>query len=443
MEFLDKLVLPQSAEHIELLHYLLTLILFLFMPFIAAIFGGTLLSLYYRRRGLDEGNNLYLRFSKDIIELVTINKGTGVILGIVPVLTSLLIYAQLLHTTNSTVVSYIGVSFFLISIALILIYTYRYTLSFSRIFDIVKDSPAEEEDSAEIKQFREANRQLSTKSGRYGIVLLFLALWLFTAAMALSTDTLIWNDDPLFAIFYWKVLVNFLNFIAVSFAITGSAIFFGYFYWDGGRKNLSPEYKTFLKSLALKITFVSALVIPIFILISVFTLPVDSLSGSVFTYSVLALFLLFIAYHFLYAMIRDAHEKYSGQVFFAILFAILALIVKDQAAMNNATQVQSAVLSAQFTEYITSLRGETSVAVISGKEIFDVRCSSCHRFDQKLVGPPYDTTLPKYEGNINGLTAYIMNPTKIDPAYPPMPNPGLRPAEAKAVAEYIMEEYKK
>ncbi len=52
MEFLDKLVLPQSAEHIQLLHYLLTMILFLFLPFIGAIFGGSALSLYYRRKGL-------------------------------------------------------------------------------------------------------------------------------------------------------------------------------------------------------------------------------------------------------------------------------------------------------------------------------------------------------------------------------------------------------
>ena len=38
--------------------------------------------------------------------------------------------------------------------------------------------------------------------------------------------------------------------------------------------------------------------------------------------------------------------------------------------------------------------------------------------------------------------AFIMNPTKKDPAYPPMPNPGLTPAQASAVADYELSHYK-
>ncbi len=358
-------------------------------------------------------------------------------------LASLFIFAQLLHTTNSTIVNYIALSFLLIAVSLILLYTFRYTLSFSRIFDAVKDSPASGDISVELKRFREGNSQLSIKTGRYGIILLFLGLWLFTAALTLATDTSSWNYDPLFAIFYWKVLLNFAGFIALSFAITGAAIFFGSFYWDGGIKSISGDYKIFLKSLAVKITFTSSLLIPFFLFIAVFTFPVTSLSGSVFTYSFIALFLLFLAYHFLYAMIRDGNEKYSGHLFFAVLLAFLALITKDQLAMNNAAQVQSVVLAADFDKYMAGLKGESGVAVVSGKEIFDVRCSSCHKFDQKLVGPPYKETLPKYEGKTDELVAFILNPDKKDPAYPPMPNPGLKPNEAKAVAAYIQEQYKK
>ena len=50
MDFLDKLVLPQSAEHIELLHYMLILILALFVPFISIIFGGTFASIHYGKK---------------------------------------------------------------------------------------------------------------------------------------------------------------------------------------------------------------------------------------------------------------------------------------------------------------------------------------------------------------------------------------------------------
>ena len=37
------------------------------------------------------------------------------------------------------------------------------------------------------------------------------------------------------------------------------------------------------------------------------------------------------------------------------------------------------------------------------------------------------------------LQAFIRNPVKIDPAYPPMPNQGLREAEVKSVAAFLLE----
>jgi cytochrome c len=61
----------------------------------------------------------------------------------------------------------------------------------------------------------------------------------------------------------------------------------------------------------------------------------------------------------------------------------------------------------------------------------------CHRFEEKLVGPALATVLPKY--NVESLKAYILNPVKVDPAFPPMPNPGLTPAQAAAVAAYELE----
>ena len=114
MEFLEKFVIPQSSEHLQLLHYLAMLIFFLFVPFISMVFGGTFLSLFYRHKGLKENNKNYLTFAKEIIEVVTVSKSLGVILGIVPVLTTVLIYSQLLHLSNTTSVIYLSVSFLLI-----------------------------------------------------------------------------------------------------------------------------------------------------------------------------------------------------------------------------------------------------------------------------------------------------------------------------------------
>src|SRR5690606_40977424 len=68
----------------------------------------------------------------------------------------------------------------------------------------------------------------------------------------------------------------------------------------------------------------------------------------------------------------------------------ISLIAKDQLAMGNSTKVHSSYLVADFNKYLADLKGTGAGAeVLSGQEIYEVRCASCHRFDQKLVGPPY------------------------------------------------------
>jgi cytochrome c len=444
MEFLDKLVLPQSAEHIELLTYMLILILFLFIPFISVILGGTSLSLYFRKKGTDAGNPLYLKFAKDVIDLLTINKSAGIILGILPLLTSVLIYAQLLHKANIGTLSYLVGAFFLATISIILIYTYRYSLSFTSIFNSIKDLKTDEPElKEELDKFKKGNQSLSIKSGIYGLLLLFVSLWIFVASVTLVTFPEKWEGQELiFLVFSWQVLSGYIQFIAAAFAITGGAILFGFFYWEGGRKNLSDNYKDFVRNISVKIAFAGAIFQPLFLLINLLALPGEALSASVFSYSFIALFLLFLAYHYLYAMIKESTLKFSGQVFYVLLFALLALIIKDQLAMSNATRTHSVILSTEFNQYLAELKGEgAGTEQLNGQEIYDVRCASCHQFEQKLVGPPHNEVLPKYVGNKEQLVAFIRNPVKINPAYPPMPNPGLKPNEADAVATYLLEEF--
>jgi cytochrome c len=88
------------------------------------------------------------------------------------------------------------------------------------------------------------------------------------------------------------------------------------------------------------------------------------------------------------------------------------------------------------------LKGDGKTVQVNAEEIYQVKCASCHKWDQKLVGPPHNEVLPKYVGKEQQLVAFIRNPVKVDPAYPPMPNPGLRPNEAEAVANYLLETYK-
>jgi cytochrome c len=142
-------------------------------------------------------------------------------------------------------------------------------------------------------------------------------------------------------------------------------------------------------------------------------------------------------------MIRNSDVKMSGPVFYVLIFSMFGVIVKDQLAMGNATKLNSVILASKYTEYLKEITGENKVmAAANGEQIFKNICSSCHSFDHKIVGPPYKQTLPKYEGKLDQLVAFIRNPSKKNPDYPPMPNPGLRPNEAQAVAEWLMKTYK-
>ncbi|GAB4295410.1 MAG: hypothetical protein Kow0098_17750 [Ignavibacteriaceae bacterium] len=445
MEFLDNLVLPQSAEHIELLHYLQILVFFLLLPYLAILFGGTIVSLNYKRKFRKTGNGFYYRFAKDIIETVTINKSIGVIAGIIPLVTTILIYTQLLHSSGSISIIYFFFALLFDITALIIIFTYRYSLIFNEIFESVEklktgDELAEEE----FIQFRYGARALSFKSGKYGLVFLALTVWFLIAGITSAIYYEQWADKGFFSqLLNLVVLTRFIYFILISLALTGCTILFGFFFWEGGKKGISEDYKQFIREKSVRFTLISAIFLPVFILINIFSIPSESLSGIVFGFGMISLLLIFITYHFLYVLTSESYNRFSGLSFFFMLAVVLVLIVSDQQAMSNSTELRSQVLSLEFEKHLAELKGENTAAVINAEEIYQTRCAACHRFDVKLVGPPYNETLPKYEGKLNQLIAFIRNPVKVNPDYPPMPNPALKPNEAEAIAKYLLETYKK
>ena len=109
--------------------------------------------------------------------------------------------------------------------------------------------------------------------------------------------------------------------------------------------------------------------------------------------------------------------------------------------MTTSTKFQSAALSEQFDKYYAELKGEGKTVQINAAELYQVKCGACHSWDKKIVGPPHKDVIPKYVGKEAQLVAFIRNPIKVNPDYPPMPNPGLKPAEAQAIAKYLLETY--
>lgn len=413
MEFLKDIALPQSAEHIQLLHYMLIMILFLFIPFISAIFGGTVLSVYYKKKEKTDLDENCRKFSQDIIELVTVNKKAGFILGLVPLLTAIIIFSQLFQSSENSNLVYLGISFILFVITFNFIYDYRNSFNYLSNVDL--------------------------NSGKIGIVFLFFALWFFSAGMSVAVFYDNWKPEGIISsLFSSIVIIRFLFLLVSAFAITGGAILFGLFYLDGGKGNLDKNYGEFAKRKALKITFTATVLLPLLFFANLIIIPGSSLSGGVFAYIIIGLFLLFLAYNFLYVILVRFSSKFTALLFFSLLFMVLTIIISDQLVISNSTKVSSAILAVQYDELLADLKGEGGPVELNGEEIYQVRCAACHKFDVKLVGPPHNEVVPKYFGNEKELIAYIRNPSKIDPNYPPMPNPGLKPNEVKAVVDYVL-----
>jgi len=413
MEFLKDIALPQSAEHIQLLHYMLILILFLFIPFVGAIFGGTVLSVFYKKKEKIDLEENCRTFSRDIIEIVTVNKSVGFILGLVPLITAIIIFSQLFQSSENSNLVYLGISFILFVIAFNFVYDYRNSFRYIDGVDL--------------------------SSGKIAIVFLFFALWFFSAGISVAVFNDHWQPDGVISsLFSSIVIIRFLFLIVTAIAITGGAVLFGIFYSNDGKRNSGEDYAGFVRKKVVKITFIFTAILPLLFFANLIIIPGSSLSGAVFAYIIIGLFLLFLAYHFLYVILVRFSSKFTALLFFSLLFMVLTVIISDQLVISNSTKVSSAILAVQYDKILADLKGEGGPVEVNGEEIYEIRCASCHKFDVKLVGPPHNEVVPKYFGNEKELIAFIKNPTKIDPNYPPMPNPGLKPNEVKAVADYVL-----
>ncbi|MBN8546648.1 MAG: c-type cytochrome [Ignavibacteria bacterium] len=437
MDFLDKLVLPQSLEHIQLLHYMMMLVLFLYIPFTGMLMGGLSLSLFFKRKAKSTGNPFYLRLSSEVIRTVTVKKTAGVILAMLPPFVLTFIGAQILHQLKIAATGYLFFGALLGVPAVILVYIYRYSLEFKGLFKSM-------EGNKEVDSYFESASDLNRFTGPWGMFMMISSTYFVIAGISLGIYSNEWEASKnLLHIFAsGSFFIKWLYLFAFGFAVTSIVLLFRFFYWDGGIKDESGEYKEFAREKFSKIAMLSAFVLPLLILIHTVQIPASSLSKTTLMYSAIAALLLFGLFHSIYEIVKKKNMNATSWALLFVVFSAVALILGDQSAFKQSTKMNSIALSDQYDSTMKQMLAATGAAEISGEAIFQQKCQACHKWDVKLVGPPYKETLPKYEGKLNELYNFIGNPVKVNPAYPPMPAQGLKPKEVKAVAKYIMENYK-
>ena len=437
MEFFDKLVIPQSLEHIQLLKSLSVVTLLILLPYLGVLLSSSFLSIIFFKKGKGTGNKIHLKFSKDLIDLITVNKSSAIGLSLVPMLSFLFLYAQLLQGSKASISSNLFIIILITVVALFAIYLYKYSFQSVKVLN-----------AASVKE-NESNPEFEGKVhyllGVFGVILLLIASYLFIGIIQFLGDSSRWNGGNSIQnlIFSTETLIYFLYFLSTSISLTAAYVL--YKYLKSGY-NADEDFKDYVDNFSLKTAMVFILVQPLLLIVSVISIPSSSLSNGTFIYASLILMILLIISIFLYFMLRESHLKYRNSVMFLVLGLFVFMVLIEQGSFNTASQLQDRVLEAKYASFQKEFKSSLGIkteASVSGEAIFKVKCRACHSFDKKIVGPPYNETLPQFVNNMSGLEDFIAHPRKINPDYPAMPDQGLKPNEVKAIASYIMETFKK
>lgn len=447
MDLLDKLVIPQPEYNLVLLNYFLMLGLSIFFIYTGALYGSMLLSVFFR--GKAKGYNHQSFLTKDYADIATDKKSYGYGLGVVSFLSIIFIYAQLLHKTGVGVVSYLTIALILYVAAMMTLFNYKSSLHLSSIFGNIKDKIKGNVPDSTIAEIDEINDTASTQknsAGTWGVILMSFAMWFFIGAVALSVDKSAWDSSSVLTILISPMtILGFVQFFVASIAIASISFVFRKYYWDFDKNKDSKEYSEYAKKLNLWISMVSLLVLPIFYLIGIFTTPISSVSPMYFAISLIGLIGLFATIHFVYGVLRTGDTNLSKYSFFIFLVVFSAFAVKEKVAFGEAIDDHVLVLNEEYkvhkADFLASMGVET--VKVSGEEVYK-RCMACHRDEDSPTAPAHKNIIAKYltqEDPKAALVRFISNPVPVNPKWAPMPNQGLTPAEANAVADYLLEKY--
>jgi cytochrome c len=449
MDVLKTLASPPSIEHYHLLLLIGALVSIVLYPYLGFLLGTSFLSNRFGRKGRKEHNPLYLRFAKNLAETALVNKSVPTVFAILPALSLVFVYAQVLQATASLAVSLAGFGFILLTAAVVLLYAYKYTFRLGDVLEGYKRELQRSKNEADgilsLEEYADSNFRSHERFGRYGVALAAVAAFLTTSAFAVAGNPAHWeNADSFLSLFLsFDVYLRFLQFLALAAGATGFGVLFITFSWDKSGERPDPEYASFVRTISMRLVTGSLLTMPVFLLLGYLLLPGESLSGILYALAGLSLGFLLLAAQFVYAFEKEQEPRHAASALFVFGCAVALLGVNDQVALYNATKGQAAFLSYRHETEIEDLKSKLGVAgvVFTGEDIFNAKCSACHTFDAKKVGPAYKDVLPKYVGRKDQMMAFVLNPIKIDPAFPPMPGQGLKPAEADSIVSYLLRKY--
>ncbi len=418
---------PLSTQFYTLLQYGLFLVLFIHLPFLGVIVGGSAVSLLLSFLGREKRDPAFLRFSKEVMETVLTGPSALFLFGLVPVLLVWFVYARIFFGATPLSWHYWASVLAALVLGFLLLRVYRSAWGGPH-------PPS----------------SVPLLSGAAGVLVLLAAFFLFSQGYGVlfNPEKLPLLRAQIRFLLSWNAVVKYLLFLALFFGMTGVGILLAAGRSAEGTDSTDEPYRGLVRDLGAKTAFLATLVLPVFLLIDLVTLPDVALSAEVFAASVVVLLLSLSVCLMLVPASGKGEGRPGGRIAALYVAIFLAVLFHDHAAVDNAYQDRIAHMAMQdkavaVAEHAKAAPHEETEAAgkgegEQGEAVFEGICAGCHRFDVRVVGPPLSEVVPKYGGDVEKLKSFIRNPVKVDPGYPSMPNLGLPEEKIDAVARYLI-----
>jgi cytochrome c len=413
----------------------LVLSFLLHILFVNLMLGGSILALIAQIKGLK--NKEYDILAHEIAKTITVNKSIAVVLGIAPLLSINVLYTIYFYSANAlTGLMWIAV-IPLVTVAFLLTYLHKYT------WEILENH----------------------KAVHISILVLATVIFLFIPFIFLTNINLMlfpekWAVVKGFvdALFLPNVFPRYLHFILSSLAVTGLFLF-----WYNSRKSYPFEavYQKFTRydiqkkgySLALTASICQFMIGPLVLL----TLPSKGMGWNLILIIFSGVAFAVPAMWMIWKRLTGEKENIEKDFYkIAMLLGITVLCMGSGRQIYRANALEKhqelvKIKTAEFQilkkEAVAKVKAQEAGAAMAdmteaekGQKVFSQYCASCHKIDEKLVGPPVLEMAKIYKGNVANLQKWIKNPGKKRPDYPQMPGfeSQLDQKQLDQLGEYIL-----
>ena len=448
MELFNDLVIPVGSSHLTLIRLMLYISSAFLFSYTGLLFGSVWLSTLAQSKAKKNNDVAYQKLAQDLINVGTGIPGMWFGLGLVPMLSFILSYPQLLSGTEADVVGYLFIALFLLLMGIAASYGYKSAVNFKSVFYSFKTN-VKSTSAGVIDDYHHLDEEVENNgsfAAIWSVIFLIVATWFIAGATTYAYDSSLWGASIFDMIFSMNTSMKAILILVMGTALASAIYMFLTFSWQDGVKNIDEHTKNQYLTFARKHGLYAALIIPIVFALQLVTIPSGALSGWMFVFGLLSLlFVLFFAQS-VYVTKKKEHVKGIKFGFMFILVAFAMFAAQDQQAFHIAVSGNlhaiAEVAEEEEAARLALYESEDNKPQVDAQAIFETRCIACHKFDVKQpTAPAYNDVIPKYEGNEAELVKFILNPYPVNPTdYPAgMANQGLSPAEGKAMAKWLLD----